>query len=141
MATTLLHTPSRASTSSGSSYVPITRQNTMSSQDGSRSMRASKRYSVTALYLSMNANQRDMEIEDDLARGKRIHFSYVSFTDAAALTSRSTKSAPGSQSTDILTVEEELCIGERRSLPRFANSTARAESHGLGRGIPHTPRI
>lgn len=34
-------------------------------------MRASKRYSVTALYLSMNANQRDMEIEDDLARGER----------------------------------------------------------------------
>ncbi|KAK3724385.1 RasGAP protein [Vermiconidia calcicola] len=71
MATTLLHTPSRASTSSGSSYVPITRQNTMSSQDGSRSMRASKRYSVTALYLSMNANQRDMEIEDDLARAQK----------------------------------------------------------------------
>ena len=69
MATTLLHTPSRASTSSGSSYVPLTRQNTMSSQDGTRSMRASKRYSVTALYLSMNANQRDLEIEDDLARG------------------------------------------------------------------------
>lgn len=42
----------------------------MSSQDGSRSMRASKRYSVTALYLSMNANQRDLEIEDDLARGE-----------------------------------------------------------------------
>ncbi|KAK3703049.1 RasGAP protein [Vermiconidia calcicola] len=71
MATTLLHTPSQASTSSGSSYVPITRQNTMSSQDGSRSMRASKRYSVTALYLSMNANQRDLEIEDDLARAQK----------------------------------------------------------------------
>ena len=69
MATTLLHTPSRASTSSGSSYIPMSRQNTMSSQDGSRSMRASKRYSVTALYLSMNANQKDLEIEDDLARG------------------------------------------------------------------------
>jgi len=25
--------------------------------------------SVTALYLSMNANQRDLEIEDDLAKG------------------------------------------------------------------------
>jgi Ras GTPase-activating-like protein IQGAP2/3 len=73
MATTLLHTPSRTtSTSSGSSYVPISRQNTMSSQDGTRSIRASKRYSVTALYLSMNANQRDLEIEDDLARGKHL---------------------------------------------------------------------
>ncbi|KAK6393151.1 hypothetical protein LTR65_002842 [Meristemomyces frigidus] len=43
----------------------------MSSQEGARSMRASKRYSVTALYLSMNANQRDMEIEDDLARAQK----------------------------------------------------------------------
>jgi Ras GTPase-activating-like protein IQGAP2/3 len=76
MAVSLLNTPSRASTSSGSSFIPVTRQNTMSSQDGSRSMRASKRYSVTALYLSMNANQRDLEIEDDLARGERgIHCS------------------------------------------------------------------
>lgn len=36
-------------------------------------MRASKRYSVTALYLSMNANQKDLEIEDDLARGMGIY--------------------------------------------------------------------
>ena len=63
---------SRASNSSASSYHPtVTRQNTMSSHDGSRSMRASKRYSVTALYLSMNANQRDLEIEDDLARAQK----------------------------------------------------------------------
>lgn len=34
-------------------------------------MRASKRYSVTALYLSMNANHRDLEIEDDLARAQK----------------------------------------------------------------------
>lgn len=69
MAVSMLNTPSRGSTSSqGSSFVPVTRQNTMSSQEGSRSMRASKRYSVTALYLSMNG-QRDLEIEDDLARG------------------------------------------------------------------------
>lgn len=70
MAVSMLQTPSRASNSSGGSYVPVSRQNTMSSQDG-RSMRASKRYSVTALYLSMNANQRDLEIEDDLARAQK----------------------------------------------------------------------
>jgi len=69
MAAAVLNNPSRNSTSSGSSFPQVSRQNTMTSQDGSRSMRASKRYSVTALYLSMNANQRDMEIEDDLARG------------------------------------------------------------------------
>jgi hypothetical protein len=41
-------------------------------------MRASKRYSVTgtALYLSMNASQRDLEIEDDLARGERVPYGH-----------------------------------------------------------------
>jgi hypothetical protein len=34
-------------------------------------MRQSKRYSVTALYLSMSAKEKDLEIEDDLARGMR----------------------------------------------------------------------
>lgn len=42
----------------------------MSSHDGSRSVRQSKRYSVTALYLSMSAKDKDLEIEDDLARGR-----------------------------------------------------------------------
>ena len=32
-------------------------------------MRQSKRYSVTALYLSMSAKEKDLEIEDDLAKG------------------------------------------------------------------------
>jgi len=59
---------SRASTSSTSSHVPISRQNTVSSNDG-RSARQSKRYS-TALYLSMSAKEKDLEIEDDLARGR-----------------------------------------------------------------------
>ena len=61
---------SRASTSSSSSYVPVSRQNTASSHDG-RSMRQSKRVSYTALYLSMSAKDKDLEIEDDLARGRR----------------------------------------------------------------------
>ena len=65
----MLQAPSRASTSSSSSFIPVTRQNTMSSQDGGRSVRQSKRYSVTALYLSMSAKEKDLEIEDDLARG------------------------------------------------------------------------
>ena len=59
---------SRASTSSSSSHVPISRQNTVSSNDG-RAARQSKRYS-TALYLSMSAKEKDLEIEDDLARGR-----------------------------------------------------------------------
>ncbi len=66
----MLQTPSRASTASSSSYAPLSRQNTMSSYDGSRSARQSKRYSMSALYMSMSANETDLEIEDDLARGK-----------------------------------------------------------------------
>ncbi|MCJ1310057.1 glyceraldehyde-3-phosphate dehydrogenase 1 [Agyrium rufum] len=62
---------SRASTSSSSSYVPnMSRQNTMSSHDG-RSVRQSKRMSITALYMSMSARDKDLEIEDDLARGEQ----------------------------------------------------------------------
>ena len=41
----------------------------MSSHDGGRSARQSKRYSMTTLYLSMSANEKDLEIEDDLAKG------------------------------------------------------------------------
>lgn len=44
----------------------------MSSHDGSRSVRQSKRYSVTALYLSMSAKDKELEIEDDLARAQKI---------------------------------------------------------------------
>ncbi|KAI9728250.1 MAG: glyceraldehyde-3-phosphate dehydrogenase 1 [Cirrosporium novae-zelandiae] len=62
---------SRASTSSSSSYVPMTRQNTMSSHDG-RSLRQSKRYSVTAVYLSMSAKDKDLEIDDALAKAQKI---------------------------------------------------------------------
>jgi Ras GTPase-activating-like protein IQGAP2/3 len=40
----------------------------MSSHDG-RSVRQSKRYSMSALYLSMSAKEKDLEIEDDLAKG------------------------------------------------------------------------
>ncbi|EAT89833.2 hypothetical protein SNOG_03102 [Parastagonospora nodorum SN15] len=72
MAVSMLHAPSRASTSSSSSFIPVSRQNTMSSHDGSRSVRQSKRYSVTALYLSMSAKDKELEIEDDLARAQKI---------------------------------------------------------------------
>lgn len=41
----------------------------MSSYDGSRSTRQSKRYSMSALYMSMSANDSDLVIEDDLAKG------------------------------------------------------------------------
>jgi hypothetical protein len=42
----------------------------MSTYDGSRSARQSKRYSMSALYMSMTANEGEMQIEDDLAKGE-----------------------------------------------------------------------
>ncbi|KAI1488487.1 GTPase [Biscogniauxia mediterranea] len=71
MSTVMLQTPSRASTASSSSFQPISRQNTMSSYDGTRSARQSKRYSMSALYMSMSANETDLEIEDDLAKAQK----------------------------------------------------------------------
>ncbi|OJD18534.1 hypothetical protein AJ78_01450 [Emergomyces pasteurianus Ep9510] len=61
---------SRASTTSSSSFQPVSRQNTISSHD-TRSVRQSKRMSVTALYLSMSAKEKDLEISDDLAKAQR----------------------------------------------------------------------
>lgn len=60
---------SRASTSSSGSFQPVSRQNTLSSHDA-RSVRQSKRMSVTALYLSMSQKDKDLEISDDLAKGR-----------------------------------------------------------------------
>lgn len=42
----------------------------MSSYNGSNSARQSKRYSMSALYMSMSAQETDLEIEDDLAKGR-----------------------------------------------------------------------
>jgi len=70
---TLLQPASRASTSTTSSFEPVSRQNTLSSHDGaSRSLRQSKRVSMTALYVSMSSKEKDLEISDDLARAQRI---------------------------------------------------------------------
>ncbi|KAH7029196.1 GTPase-activator protein for ras-like GTPase [Microdochium trichocladiopsis] len=68
----MLQTPSRASSVSSASFQAISRQNTMSSYDGSRSARQSKRYSMSALYMSMSANETELEIEDDLAKAQKI---------------------------------------------------------------------
>lgn len=68
---TMLQPASRASTSTSSSFEPVSRQNTYSSHDGARSLRQSKRVSMTALYASMSAKDKDLEISDDLAKAQR----------------------------------------------------------------------
>ncbi|OAP58561.1 hypothetical protein AYL99_07651 [Fonsecaea erecta] len=68
---TMLQPASRGSTSTNSSFEPVTRTNTFSSHDGARSLRQSKRVSMTALYASMSAKDKDLEISDELARAQR----------------------------------------------------------------------
>lgn len=72
MAAAVMPHLSRESTNSSTSQLPISRQNTISSQSDGRSARQSKRYSH-ALYLSMSATkEKDLEIADDLAKGGEI---------------------------------------------------------------------
>ena len=131
----MLQTPSRASTASSSSFQPISRQNTMSSYDGSRSARQSKRYSMSALYMSMSANESDLVIEDDLAKGapsctrdRLIRAHNIDCT-------HSTKGSAGPQVQDLVAVQEELCPREGCSLPGLAHRPADPEPHGFGRGM------
>ncbi|ERT02729.1 hypothetical protein HMPREF1624_01030 [Sporothrix schenckii ATCC 58251] len=44
----------------------------MSSYDGTRSARQSKRISMSALYMSMSAQETDLEIEDELAKAQKV---------------------------------------------------------------------
>lgn len=103
MSVAMLQAPSRASTSSSSSFIPVSRQNTMSSHDGNRSVRQSKRYSVTALYLSMSAKEKDLEIEDELARGRGLPWNEV-YTANNLLTTISSENAARTQGQDLVTI-------------------------------------
>ncbi|KAL2045876.1 hypothetical protein ABVK25_011979 [Lepraria finkii] len=68
----MLPATSRGSASTSSSFEPMSRTNTYSSHEGARSIRQSKRVSMTALYVSMSAKDKDLEISDDLARAQRV---------------------------------------------------------------------
>lgn len=63
---------------------------------------------MSALYLSISANERDLEIEDDLARGTQrqvLHFILM-------LTFRSPEDTARSQNQDFFSIEKELRTGE-----------------------------
>lgn len=67
----------------------------MSSYDGSRSARQSKRYSMSALYMSMSASEGDLQIEDELAKGTVISRpSSSSFAALLTISAHSPKSPP-----------------------------------------------
>lgn len=98
---------------------------------GARSVRQSKRYSMTTLYLSMSAQKEDLEIEDDLARGT---LERVLLKHDFANTRPSAKNPERAQDENFVAVQEELCIGEGCPIFGFADSAAHSEPHGTGRG-------
>lgn len=131
---TMLQPASRSSASSSSSFQPITRQNTMSSHD-TRSLRQSKRMSVTALYLSMSAKDRDLEISDDLAKG--IYSNQVlSCANFLLIMYNSPATFARSENENLLPIQEELRPRERCAISRFADSFVDSEPDGAGRGKP-----
>lgn len=111
---TLLPAPSRASTSSSSSFIPVSRQNTLSSNDG-RSVRQSKRFSVTALYMSMSGTDKDSEIDDELAKGmealsrprREVHGAEPA-TKPRLTPSSSPEHPTRDEDEDLIAIEEEL---------------------------------
>lgn len=129
---TMLQPASRASTSSSSSFQPVSRQNTMSSHD-TRSVRASKRMSVTALYLSMSAKDKDLEISDELAKGLTT-FSFDSQESRLLTVVISAKTPPRTQSQNLVTVQKELCPRERCPLLGFQNCITYSKSYGIRGG-------
>ena len=128
----MLQAPSRASTSSSSSFIPVSRQNTMSSHDG-RSVRQSKRYSMSALYLSMSAKEKDLEIEDDLARGRWPIVRLDEWTACSCC--NSSEGATRTQSQNLITIKEELRVGEGRAILGLPYCTSHSESNGSRRGM------
>lgn len=109
----------------------------MSSHDGSRSMRQSKRYSVTALYLSMSAKEKDLEIADDLAKGiqgSRYSYRADTNTGAAQKTLRELKARISSQSKKNFVLEKDVrYLDSRIALliqNRMAMEEVRLSSHG-----------
>jgi hypothetical protein len=65
---------------------------------------------MTTLYLSMSANEKDLEIEDDLAKGTD-HPRCRSWNTLANLPS-SPENTSGPEVQDLLSIEEEFRSGE-----------------------------
>jgi hypothetical protein len=87
----------------------------MSSYDGSRSARQSKRYSVTAYYLSMSAKDKELEIDDDLAKGEN-EIDHLWRWDSC-LHDYSSEDSQRVKGANIVAIQEELCARERCQIP------------------------
>jgi len=86
-------------------------------------MRQSKRVSMTALYASMNAKDKDLEISDDLARAQR--------------TLRDLKSKISSQSKKNFVLEKDVRYLDSRIALLIQNRMALEEVSDAQRGDPN----
>ena len=121
----------------------------MSSYDGSRSARQSKRYSMSALYMSMSANESDLVIEDDLAKGKNSLVPANFIVIGVVLTSlgctaqkilRDLKSKISLQSKKNFILEKDVRYLDSRIALLIQNRMALEEvSHPPGRAVPSPP--
>jgi hypothetical protein len=87
---------------------------------------------MTTLYLSMSANERDLEIEDDLAKGMFGFQRNDLWETANFLCSPEDTARP--QVEDFFPIKEEFRVGEGCQISRLANSAVDPESNGIGGG-------
>jgi Ras GTPase-activating-like protein IQGAP2/3 len=80
----------------------------------------------------MSAKEKDLEIEDELARGTGI--GPVCIMRRACSQLDSSEDTSRTQGEDLIAIKEELRSGEGCAIPRFANCLADPESHGSRRG-------
>lgn len=84
---------------------------------------------MSALYMSMSAQETDLEIEDELAKGL---FSIKPGNRLLLLTIHSAKDITGPQVQNFITIEEEFRAREGRAISRLSNRSADPKSHGTG---------
>lgn len=78
----------------------------------------------------MSANEGDLQIEDELAKGAYCNYSACRHQ----LTMRSPKGSAGPQVQDFFAIEEELRSGEGCAISGFQNRATDSEPYGFGRG-------
>lgn len=80
----------------------------------------------------MSAKEKDLEIEDDLARGEQTTSQHLGRKDSLFA---SAEDPTGLQSKDLQSVEEELRSRKRRSISGLEDRATDTKPYGFGRGL------
>jgi Ras GTPase-activating-like protein IQGAP2/3 len=86
----------------------------------------------------MSANEKDLEIEDDLAKGQ---IAYGTLGNKLLISPCSSEDTPRPKVEDFLAIEEEFRFREGCQISWLANSIADSESNGIGRGAWRTASV